>query len=104
MTPEERAAEIMDWFSALYRGSEAEQRDLGGWSGVSAKVADAIRVAVAEEREACAKIADVKVERPWPETAVEAAKEIAARIRARSEPKPAQQALCDPDVVSSFVN
>lgn len=41
-----------------------------------------------EEREACARIADVKVQRPWPETAVEAATEIAARIRARGKNAP----------------
>ena len=48
------------------------------------------------EREACAQIADVKVNKPWPETAVEAAKEIAWRIRARGESAPEVQ----PDAVA----
>lgn len=49
----------------------------------NAQIAYAVRVAVEAEREACARISDVKVEKPWPETAIEAAREIAARIRAR---------------------
>ena len=51
----------------------------------TASTASMTTTEIKEEREACAKIADVKVEKLWPETAVEAAKEIAARIRRRGQ-------------------
>ncbi len=76
MTPEERAAEAMLCHTDPYKNCEFYlPADLEG------RIAAQIRDAVAAERERCARIADVKVERPDDETAAEAAREIAARIR-----------------------
>ena len=89
MTVKERAVFIGQLANRAYGQDE-------GWSPISTAVADEISSAILEEREACAQIADVKVNKPWPETAVEAAKEIAWRIRARGESAPEVQ----PDAVA----
>lgn len=82
MTPKERAVYIWDKWH--------------GERSFLTVVANAIREAIAEEREACAKVAentDVELfpENDWHDGAQEASKIIAARIRARSHQSPVEE-------------
>ena len=84
MTPEERARALVD--AALYDDNSPDWLDRNGYPNVSlmeAGIAAAIREAVEEEREACAKIADARTERDKGTDLQGVSEAIADKIRAR---------------------
>lgn len=79
MKADERAADILR--RCWWRAEEHPLEEHPGFNGLDVEIAEAIRAAVAEEREACALVAD---EADRSQLAV-TADEIAKKIRSRSE-------------------
>ncbi len=79
MTPEERAVEVCEQL-----GNALDQRGVFASILVSRVIAAAIRAAIAEEREACAKLAE-KIDDDGNYDEIEPGYHIAEAIRARSQ-------------------